>query len=59
MAGNFFQKSEVSPTGLNEGDNGEDALLRALVANDDSFQMTVVRTLLKQCGFAIDEAENG
>ena len=32
---------------------------RALVANDDSFQLLIICMLMKKCGFIVDEAENG
>ena len=32
---------------------------RALVANDDSFQLQIISMLMKKCGFIVDEAENG
>jgi PleD family two-component response regulator len=32
---------------------------RALVANDDSFQLQIIGMLMKKCGFIVDEAENG
>jgi PleD family two-component response regulator len=32
---------------------------RALIANDDSFQLQIIGMIMKKCGFIVDEAENG
>jgi PleD family two-component response regulator len=35
------------------------ALYRALVANDDFFQLSIISSIMRNCGFDVTEAENG